>query len=201
MIQKIKKFIITKETLLVFILFLLFPMIRTQVINLSYIIFDFLFLDGILDSIYKFNYKGKLLGCEQILKLNGLHSQMSIFHKEGLYFLQYIPSLIAFILLARIKSVSRFNFWLLVMISCISILSAIIMSSFLIKLNLDYSSIKNLRNLISTIIFIIIGVYIFLRIFTNKDRVLVVFIAFPAFIVGSIFWLQYLGPKLLPVII
>lgn len=201
MIKKVATFLFTKETLIVFALFLLFPMIRTQLINSTYIIFDHLFLDGVIGDIYVYNYRGKLLGCEQILKWRGFYSEMSLFQKEGLYFLQYIPSLVAFIFLVKLKPTSKLLYWFLVIISCVSILSAIITTSYLFSLDFDLSTIKYGRHLISTVVFLLIGFYILFKFFEFKERMLTVFVAFPAFLIGTLLWFKYLGPKLLPVIL
>lgn len=199
--KKVSDFLFSRESLYVFILFLLFAALRTQVGNLMYILFDQLFLGGLISDIYTYNYQGDLLGCEQVLKWRENAENLSWFQRMGSYYSQYLPSLIAIFLLVRKKFTSRFGFWLLVIISCFSILSAIIDIQYLFVGRITANIKGYIISFLTNGFFIVIGLYILLKLMNQQERLRVYLIALPAFLIGSYIWYRMIGPSILPIVI
>lgn len=201
MIKKVSDFLFSRESLYVFVLFLLFAALRTQVGNLMYYLFDQLFLDGIISKIYTYNYRGNLLGCEQVLKWRESSKNLSWFQHYGSYYIQYLPSLIAIILLLRRRVRSHFVFWLLVVVSCFSILTSIIDIQYLLAGRIKTNTIGYIILYAENGFFIGIGLYILLKLMNRRQRLKVYLIALPAFLIGSYLWYRLIGPSILPIMI
>ena len=200
MLKKVTEFLLTRENLIIFILFLLFCPARTQTFNLIYIISDYLFTNGDLTEVYSYNYHGKLLGCEEVLQMKAKELDYNWLQKYSLFLVRTLFFLVTFVLLFRKKVRSGFSFWLLVVIACFPILTAIVD----LQLLLSHGSRWSINTLwfmgISTAIYLSIGFYIFFRILSFKQRLQVPFVAFPGFVVSFIIWYKFLGPLVLPMV-
>lgn len=200
MIKKVGQILISKESIIVFIVFFFFQFFRTQTFNIMYYLFDQAFLDGIISDTYTYNYRGKLLGCEQIVIVNKSIAKYNWFQRYGMYYAIFLPSLLAFFLLIKKNWKSKWKYWILTAVSCIGILTAIINFDVLLRVNANFSE-KYLRILCTTILFLIFGLYLFFIKMKLKEKIQVIFIAFPAFIFGSFLWYRIVGPYLLPIVI
>jgi len=201
MLKKITDFLFTKENLILFILFFLFQPARTQTYNLLYIIADYLFTNGDVSEIYQYNYRGKLLGCEQVLQMRANYTHYNWFQRNAMFLVQQLFFLTAIVLLLRKKIRSGFSFWLLVAIACFPILRALIDVQYMFMYGMKDSLDFILRMALPTFLYIGIGFYIFFWILSMKQRLQVAFIAFPAFVLSSLIWFRFLGPLILPVVI
>lgn len=200
MFKKISDFLFTKENLIIFTLFLLFQPLRTQVANLLYILTDFLFLNGDLGEVYSFDYRGSLIGCEEILEMRAKEIHYNWLQRNSIVLVRTLFSLSILILLFRKKVRSGWIFWLLVVIICFPILNALIYTQTLLLYTSNLSFDILFRLGIPTLIYLAIGFYIFFWMFHPKQRLQVAFVAFPAFVLSSIIWYWFLGPLILPVV-
>ena len=188
-----------KESLSVFILFLFFFPLKTQSQNLIFFFIDIFITEGKIQKVYTFNYKGNLLGCLASSNYREITSHFNWFQKYGVYYFRILPSLIAFFFLfKRWKKKLAFSFldWALVIISCFSILDAINTSITTIIYFETFSSLQLLNNLPNILIFSGIGIFIFCKIFTLKERLQTVIIALPSFYLSMYLWFQYIGPTI-----
>lgn len=200
MLKKVTDFLLTKENLIIFILFLLFQPARTQTANLLYIISDFLFLNGDLGEVYSYDYRGSLLGCEEALLMKAKEVRYTWLQHHALFIVMQLFYLTAIVLLLRKKKRNGFAFWLLVVIVCFPILQALIYAQTILLYGSDipWNLLLNLG--IPTLIYVLIGFYIFFWMFSSKQRLQVAFVAFPAFVLSSMIWYRFLGPQILPVV-
>lgn len=201
--KKIINVLYKKQNVYLFCLFLLFFPLKTQLQNGIIFIFDILFRNGTTSEVFTYNYTGTFIGCDKVAKMIQLNPDMNWFQKHGIYYLQFLPSLLAFwLVFKRWKKDIIFKFfdWFLVIISCFSILTAI-KNTFSLLFYFDkLSSGQIIRLLITSVLFLSIGAFIFFRIFKFKERLQTLIFGLLGFY-GSLFlWVHFLGPKILPVI-
>ena len=177
MIKKSLAILKNKQSLYILILFILFFPLKTQLQNLLMFLFDFFFRNGITSEVFNYNYRGSFIGCEQVLKMTTLYPNFSWFQKHGIYYLNFLPSLIAgFILLRRWKKDVAFQIfdWFLVIVTCFSVYTSLNDLYFLVINYKEYNTGRILRFLPSIVLFLSIGVFIFLKVFTFKQRLQVI---------------------------
>ncbi len=146
-----------------------------------YFLFDQAFLNGIITDTYVFNYQGKLLGCKQIVIVNRSIADYTCF------------------LLIKKKWKSRTIYWILIAITCFSVLTAIINFQVAFRVNAEFSE-KYIRLSGTTILFLALGTYIFLFTMSSKERIQTILIALPSFVIGSLIWYRWIGPVILPIV-
>jgi hypothetical protein len=200
MLKKVTDFLFTKESLIIFILFLLFQPLRTQTYNLLYIITDTIFTQGDISEIYQYNYRGQLLGCEQALQMKTVQTEYNWLQISSIFLMKQLFSITVIILLFRKKIRSGFSFWLLVTLACFPILRALIDLQYMFMYGMKDSMGFVLGMALPTFLYIGVGFYIFFRVLSMKQRFQVTFIAFPAFVLSSLIWFRFLGPLILPVV-
>ena len=199
--RDIKFIILNKQSLYIICLFILFFPVQTQLQNLLYFLFDAIFRDGTISEIYTYNHTGNLLGCEQILEVREVEKTMNIFQKAGIRYINYLPSFLAFfILLNRWKKKVTFKLfdWVLTLITCFSILNCLERVGTIRYLG--SLTLFQQTHFISTFItFLFIGIFLFIKIFSFKERVQTIFIGIPSFFIGAILWFRFIGPYILPI--
>ncbi|MFK5879864.1 MAG: hypothetical protein QM478_10265 [Flavobacteriaceae bacterium] len=200
-IKEIKSIIFCKQSFYILCMFILFFPIQTQLQNLLYFLFDAIFRDGTISEIYTYNHTGRLLGCEQILEVREVEKTMNVFQKYGMRYINYLPSLLAFVILQnRWKHKLTFKLfdWTLTLIACFSIFNSI--ERIRVITYLDSMTFPQQFYFISTlIVFLFIGAYIFIKIFSFKERVQTLIIGTPTFLIGAILWFRFVGPNILPI--
>ena len=82
-----------KSTLFIFLLFLCFFPVKTQVYNALTFLFDQLFTSGKISELFTYNYTGELLGCEEVAKFHTYEATMNFFQKHGELFLKFLISI------------------------------------------------------------------------------------------------------------
>lgn len=203
MIRKSVDILKEKQNLFVVVLFIFFFPLKTQLQNVLMYLFDIALRGGVTSQIFSYNYKGTLIGCEQILQMNEMDLNFSWFQRHGIYYLQFFPSLIAFFLLyGRYRKKVTFGKidWFLVLIACFSIYESLIEFQFL-SLNFRALSTSQLIRLSPILLlFILMGFFIFFKIFSFKERIRTVFYGFLGFILSAYLWFSLLGPKILPIV-
>ena len=198
--QKLRNFLFARENIYIILLFLSFYALRTQINNLMFFLFDLFFLNGDLQSTFTFNYKGDLVGCKEIFSIKGNPEKYNWLQRNGFSFVQYIPSILAFLLLVKHNFKSRLWFWSLVVICCLSVLEAIIFAQMLLSGGLSTSAEGSFLIYAICITFISMGLYIFFKMMRIKEQLKVVLIAFPFFVLGFFLWYRWIGPKILPIV-
>ena len=201
MLEKVFNTLKKKENIYVFLIFLFFFPLKTQLQNIFYFIIDFLITEGNINKVYSFDYTGNLAGCLNVTEYKEATKHFNWFQKQGVFYLGNSFSLIAFLILyKRWKNDCHFGIfhWLLLIVSCFSILNAIEGSYFLL---LDWNQLTP-KEFISTIIpvsiFLLIGLFIFLKICGLKQRIQIIFIGIPVFYFSMYFWFKLIGPEILP---
>lgn len=200
MVRKIADFLFSKENLILFLIFLVFQFFRTQTFNLMYFLFDQVFLNGIISDTYVYNYQGKLLGCEQLLIVNESIANYNWFQRYGMYYAIFLPSLIAFGLFIKTQWKSKTTYWILIAISCFCVLSSLVHIQIAIRVTPAFSE-KYIRIIASSLLFIFLGIYIFLFKMSSKQRLQIILIGLPAYFLGTFIWYQMLGPTILPIVV
>ena len=202
-----KKNVITilkqKENLFIFCLFLLFFPLKTQLSNFLIFAFDTLFRDGITFKVFSLNYKALYVGCEEVAKILQLNTHMNWFQKHGIYYILFLPSLVSFgFLFYRWKKEQPLKLfdWFLTIIACFSILTSINDFFNFIFSYANFSTPQILRILPTTILFLLIGTFIFIRIFSFKQRLQTFVFGVLGFYSSYFLWMKFLGPKLLPML-
>jgi len=204
MIQKISSILKRRNNLYVFYFFLLFFPIKTQLQNLVFFLFDYFFTNGTTTSLFTFNYRGKLMGCDAVASLKKIENNFNLFQQEGLHYSQFTPSLLAFsFLLIRWKNKLTFTLldWVLTLVTCFSIMNAIEISTLLATHYYNFSSKQLIRFLPFSILFILIGSFIFFKIFNLEQKIQSIFIGIPTILISMILWFKFLGPKILPIVV
>ncbi|WP_162819767.1 hypothetical protein [Kordia sp. SMS9] len=199
MISKIISFFTTKQALFIFILFVLFFPLKTQFYNAFTYVFDQLFTDGIMTKIYTYNYFGELLGCNELMTLRAYEETANIFQKRGMYWLRMVISgLFWLVLYLKTRKTNAFktHYWIYVVIFAFYLASEL--EYFLTMIT--YINTEIVLSFVPFVIFFGLGIHIFFKIFGKKERLQLVFIAFPASVLSLFLWYAYLGPKLLPII-
>ncbi|MFY0604174.1 MAG: hypothetical protein JXQ93_09500 [Flavobacteriaceae bacterium] len=171
--------------------------------NLIMFLFDMSFRDGISSEIFSYNYLGLFLGCEQVVEMRKALPNINWFQRHGIYYLQFLPSLLAFFILLKRKR-KKLNFriidWFLVIISCFSVLEAIENSLYMLRYD-SYSNEQITRILPLAIIFLATGCYIFFKIFSFKQQVQTITFGVLGFYVSFYLWFKLIGPKILPIVV
>ncbi|WP_079738714.1 hypothetical protein [Polaribacter sp. KT 15] len=192
-----------QENVYIFCLFLLFFPLKTQLQNGIMFLFDVVFRNGITTENFTYNYKGIFIGCDKIALFRKTSLNFNWFQKDGIYWIQFIPSLLAFLLLYRgtKKNTSILLLdWIWIVISCFSILTSLNnIQSIIINFH-SYSSSQIIRTLPITVFFLLIGIYILIRIFTFKERIQAITFGLLGFYCSFFLWMKYLGPIILPII-
>ncbi|KGL64043.1 hypothetical protein [Polaribacter sp. Hel1_85] len=200
--RKIISILKQKENIYIFFLFLLFFPLKTQLQNVIILLFDITFRNGVTTEVFTYNYTGTIVGCEKVTQMLQLKPNMNWFQKHGVYFIKFLPSLFAFIFLfKRWKKDKTFKLfdWFLIIICCFSILSSINDAYFLVLQGEDYNLSRVLRLLPTIIIYLSIGIFIFLKVFTLKERLQTLIFGVLGFYGSFYLWMQYFGPIILPI--
>lgn len=190
-----------RENLYIFILFVCFFPLKTQTQNLVSIIFDHLFRHGVTGEVFTYNYTGLLIGCDNVAEMLRREPNFNRFQKHGIFYAQFLPSLIAFIyLFFRWKRNLTFKLldWFLLIVSSFSIFWAL-NTGLLVFIRDELFSARFNRIIPIALFFYAIGGVIFFKIFNFKERVQTIFIGIPAFWKSLLLWYGYLGPILLPI--
>ncbi len=201
--KKVVSILKQKENITIFCLFLLFFPLKTQLSNILIYAFDALFRGGITFKFFTPNYKSLYFGCEKIAQISQANPNMNWFQKHGIYYVLFLPSLISFgFLFYRWKKGQSFKLldWFLTIISCFSILTSINNLFNLAFYYANYSLLQIARIVPTIILFLGIGTFIFIKLFTFKERLQTLVFGILGFY-GSVFlWMKFLGPKLLPIV-
>lgn len=195
MLKKCIEILNNKENIFIFLLFLCFFPLKTQTQNLLYYLFDQLFRDGITTKIFTLNYTGLLVGCDAVAELRKLNPNFSWFQKQGIFYVQFIPSILAFfyLLYRKFKGLTFKKLdWILLIIVSFKIYWAI-------NYTLFYFFYGNKQFYFPSFIFLMIGTYIFFKIFTFKERIQTSFIGVIGCFISLKLWYGWLGSLLLPI--
>ena len=201
--KKVISILKQKENIYIFLLFLLFFPLKTQLNNLLSYLFDILFRDGVTFKFFTPNFTGTLIGCEKMAQMLELKPNMNWFQKHGMYFVQFIPSILTFYILLKrwlLKKTFTLLDWFLVVICCFSVLKAINKTYILLTRFELLSNHQTIRNLTIIVIFLFIGSFIFIKVFSFKQRIQTLVFGILGFYASIFLWMKFLGPKILPII-
>ncbi|MEE9408546.1 MAG: hypothetical protein V3V28_10790 [Polaribacter sp.] len=193
----------SKQNIYIICWFLFFFPLKTQLDNGLMLVFDLLFRNGITSAVFNYNYTGTFTGCEKIKEIVKANLYFNWFQKHGIYWIKFLPSLFAFIFLfKRWKKDNYFKNldWFLIIIACFSILTSLNDLISLLFYFDNYSSEQILRLLPTVFVFLSIGAFIFFKIFNFKERLQAIIFGILGFYGSFFLWMQFLGPKILPII-
>ena len=202
--KKVISILSRKKNIYILCVFLLFFPLKTQLQNILIFAFDHLFRNGITSKIFSYNYTGTFIGCIKVGEMINLNPTMNWFQKHSIYFIQFLPSLFAFwYLYKRYKKDNIFKLldWFLVLVSCFSIYTAINDLYFLLIYFENYNINTILRLLPTIVAFLSIGIFIFFKIFSFKERLQTIVFSALGFYASLYLWMKFLGPKILPIIL
>ncbi|PTX60545.1 hypothetical protein C8N46_106191 [Kordia periserrulae] len=198
MTSRITSLFINKQATFIFVLFLFFFPLKTQFFNTLTYVYDQVFMGGIVTEIYTYNFLGELIGCKEISKLRTYEEDGHFFQVIGAYWLRLVVSGLFWLILflkTRKSNIFKTQYWVYVVIFCFYIAKEL--EYFVVSL--PYFQSEFLLSFIPFFIFCGLGIYTFFKIFGKKERLQVLFIAFPASVLSLFLWYAYLGPKLLPI--
>jgi len=201
--KTIQSYFKIKEVIFIFILFLFFFPVKTQVHNVLGFCFDYLFMEGKISEIFTYNYTGDLVGCTETMLLDEVTKTTSFPWKNMYILVRFILSIIFFGLLyyssGKMENLKQKHWWFLFVFSFFLFDSIERMYYVLGYYPLEL--IKNDMLIISMhIITLFMAAYVFFKILRKKEKVQLCCIAFPASFLSINIWFLYFGPKLLPII-
>lgn len=200
MIKRIRSFFTTKQALFIFILFVLFFPLKTQTYNVLTYVFDQFFMGGIVSEIYTYNFVGDLIGCEETAKLSTYEEATNFF--DIIFWIRILISwFFWWLLYHNYKRTNTFNrkHWAYLFAFSFYLFDTI---EYTYNAIFYYSIERIIDSYVRTgtcIITLFLAAHIFFKIFEKKERLQLIFIAFPASILSGFIWYMYLGPKLLPI--
>ncbi len=201
MITRILSFFTTKQTLFIFILFVLFFPLKTQFYNALTYVLDQLFTNGIITEIYTYNFTGDLIGCKETEKLSTYQETKNIF--DIIFGLRiFISWFFGWLLYRDTNKGKKLNWkhWVYLILFSFYLFHAI---EYTYNAIFYYSMERVIDSYVRTgtsIITLLLAAYIFFKLLRTKEKKQLLFIAFPASVLSLLLWYAYLGPKLLPII-
>lgn len=203
--QTIKWVVLSQHSLFIFLMFLSFFPLKTQLHNLLYIAIDVFFNNSRVSEVYTYNYVGQLIGCKELeLVMLELGQQFETF----IYSFQISAltlSLLSFIFL-MLRQRFEYNFklldWILLIVFCFYVIDSI---EYFLLLNQipEYDILKDrlaVIGFISNTLMLCLAAYLILFKLKKLQLLQIGFVALPACVLSLVVWYFYLGPNLLPVI-
>lgn len=191
----------SKTALFIFVLFLIFFPAYAVFNNAILFLFDQMFTSGAVSKIFTYNFYGEYLGCQESVKYRELYENYNGFQKHGVLIIQFLISVITYIILRKNTVNKDLNKWLLIVVFSFFLYSSLqlLFSFFYYQ---DFKNIEYLKLMYLSIIFRIIvtilAIDLFFRHFNRKEKIQILCIAFPASVISAYLWFGYLGPIVLP---
>lgn len=199
-------YILKKENLFIFILILLFFLLKTQLYNLVYIIADHLFCKGVISEVYNYNYLGMLLGCQEIVESEKqLDSKFQTFYSiiYNIFFVLSFLAGLAMVFKEKLKVSNLFLKWIVLFVFSFFLFDSINFITRLITYGFDFlQHVFQLRwwQPLEYFITLMMATYIFFFSFNKVEKLKVLGVILPVSILSGLLWFILIGPRILPVV-
>ncbi|WP_298901204.1 hypothetical protein [uncultured Psychroserpens sp.] len=193
----------TKESIFIFLLFLLFFPTYAIVNNTILFLFDYTFTGGEVSKLFSYNYTGNLLGCLGVAKYIELSSSFNFFQKNGVLMITFLVSVVTFLMILKRKTSKNYHIkWLLIFVFSLFLFTGLefLYHFIFYTTQVDVDYIKVVFWLLAfSIIATILAAVMFIRYFSKKEKLQIFLLVIPASFLSGYFWYMYVGPAVLPI--